>query len=235
MTSPVSTNYLTLSRPSSKRPILRSAKLLRALLMPTLRTSPRTSFGPPARKRRCSCTTYSTQSTRHVVRRHDRRRAPPSDWLIASRKATSNPQAPRRVTAYRAQARFATSRQRVILPTLKISERKFPTGTGTAPPIFQSVGFRQGHGGEEVDGGHRGRDGQIESRRTRDVDACGCGQVGQDHQTTWHHSAVTDRKFPSSPCYLKKSLDRNTTGPSAWTGRSKNLPDARSSLASRIR
>ena len=36
-------------------------------------------------------------------------------------------------------------------------------------------------------------------------------------------------------CYLKKSLDRNTTGPSAWTGRSKNLRDARSSIASRSR
>jgi hypothetical protein len=47
--------------------------------------------------------------------------------------------------------------------------------------------------------------------------------------------AVTDRKFPSSPRYLKKSLDRSTTGPSAWTGRSKNLRDARSSIASRSR
>jgi len=32
--------------------------------------------------------------TRHVVRRHNRSRAPPSGWLIASRKATPNPQAP---------------------------------------------------------------------------------------------------------------------------------------------
>jgi hypothetical protein len=32
----------------------------------------------------------------------------------------------------------------------------------------------------------------IESRRTRDIDACRCGQVGQDHQTTWHHSAMTE-------------------------------------------
>jgi hypothetical protein len=33
--------------------------------------------------------------------------------------------------------------------------------------------------------------------------------------------------------YLKKSLDRNTTGPLASTGPSKNLRDARSSIASR--
>src|SRR5215472_16219355 len=46
--------------------------------------------------------------------------------------------------------------------------------------------------GEEADGGHCGRDGQIESRRTRDIDACRCGQVGQDHQTTWHHSPMTE-------------------------------------------
>src|SRR6516162_6284020 len=46
--------------------------------------------------------------------------------------------------------------------------------------------------GEEADGGHCGRDGQIESRRTRDIDACRCGQVGQDHQTTWHHSGMTE-------------------------------------------
>src|SRR5215813_1675232 len=46
--------------------------------------------------------------------------------------------------------------------------------------------------GEEGDGGHCGRDGQIESRRTCDIDACRCGQVGQDHQTTWHHSAMTE-------------------------------------------
>src|SRR5262245_51968002 len=35
--------------------------------------------------------------------------------------------------------------------------------------------------------------------------------------------------------YLKKSLDRNTTGPLASTGPSKNLRDARSSIASRSR
>jgi transposase InsO family protein len=35
--------------------------------------------------------------------------------------------------------------------------------------------------------------------------------------------------------YLKKSLDRNTTGPSASTDPSKNLRDARSSIASRSR
>src|SRR5262245_41688180 len=55
---------------------------------------PEDFFGPPAHKRRCSCTTYSTQSTRRVVRRHNRSRAPPSGWLIASRKATPNPQGP---------------------------------------------------------------------------------------------------------------------------------------------
>ena len=55
--------------------------------------------------------------------------------------------------------------------------------------------------------------------------------IGEKHRG----GAVTDRKFPSSPRYLKKSLDRNTTGPSAWTGRSKNLRDARSSIASRSR
>ena len=35
--------------------------------------------------------------------------------------------------------------------------------------------------------------------------------------------------------YLKKSLDRNTTGRSAWTCSSKNLRDARSSITSRSR
>ena len=35
--------------------------------------------------------------------------------------------------------------------------------------------------------------------------------------------------------YLRKSLDRNTTGRSAWACSSKNLRDARSSMTSRSR
>ncbi len=50
---------------------------------------------------------------------------------------------------------------------------------------------------------------------------------------------ISERKFPTGTGgrggYLKKSLDRNTTGPLASTGPSKNLRDARSSIASRSR
>src|SRR5262249_59740628 len=59
--------------------------------------------------------------------------------------------------------------------------------------------------------------------------ACNSDNFGEARQCSRGHK---DRECND---YLMKSLDRKTTGRSAWTCSSKNLRDARSSITSRSR